>query len=73
VGYVQPLQIALGQMAMGEPLLAIDCLSKGAQGCDPHMLWLHLWPLLDPLRDEAEFKSLLRHLGLPKPVPADAV
>jgi tetratricopeptide (TPR) repeat protein len=66
-GYVEPLQIALGYIAFGEPLLAIEWLAKGAEIGDIHMLWLHLWPFLDPLREHPRFKDLLRRTGLPRP------
>lgn len=65
-GYVQPLQLALGYIAMGDPLLAIEWLGEGAKQRDPHMLWLHLWPFLDPLREDTRFKDLLRRFSPPK-------
>jgi Flp pilus assembly protein TadD len=66
-GYVEPLQLALGYIAFGDLLLAIEWLGTGADVGDIHMLWLHLWPFLDPLRELAEFKELIRRLGLPSP------
>jgi Flp pilus assembly protein TadD len=64
-GYVEPLQLALGYIAFNEPLLAIEWLGKGADVGDIHMIWLHLWPFLDSLREYPEFKDLIRHVGLP--------
>jgi tetratricopeptide (TPR) repeat protein len=65
-GYVQPLQLALGYMALGDAPLALEWLGKGADAGDPHMLWLHLWPFLDPLRGHPEFLDLIQRLGLPQ-------
>ncbi|HEX3747695.1 MAG TPA: hypothetical protein VHW09_27355 [Bryobacteraceae bacterium] len=64
-GYIEPLQLALGYIAFNEPLSAIEWLEKGVVAGNAHMLWLHLWPFLDPLRAHPNFKALLSTLGLP--------
>jgi hypothetical protein len=70
-GYVEPLQVALGHLSFGDYSLAVESLAQGAGIGDIHMLWLHLWPFLDPLRERADFKSLVKKLGLPAaPEPA---
>jgi hypothetical protein len=30
------------------------------------MVWLHLWPVFDPLRGHRRFKTLIRRMKLPK-------
>jgi len=70
LGYIEPLQLVLGHMAFGEHSLAIEWLSRATDTGNIHMLWLHLWPFLDPLRENPEFKNLLQRTGLPcPPVP----
>jgi Tfp pilus assembly protein PilF len=64
-GYVDPLQLALGWMAFNEPERAIEWLGKGADAGNAHMLWLHLWPFLDELREHPRFKDLIARLRLP--------
>jgi Flp pilus assembly protein TadD len=67
-GYVEPLQLALGCMAFNESERAIEWLGKGADAGNAHMLWLHLWPFLDELREHPNFKRLIARVGLP-PAP----
>jgi len=43
---------------------AIDSLHKACDDHDPAMVWLHLWPFLDPLRGEPEFAELLKRMNL---------
>lgn len=68
--YVPCLQLALAQMAVSEPLKAIHWLRRAANEFDPFMTWLHLWPILDPLRQYDEFKTLIGELRLPAGVLA---
>jgi tetratricopeptide (TPR) repeat protein len=69
-GYLEPMQLALGYLAFGQYDQTIEQLKKGADVGDFHMLWLHLWPFLDPLRENEEFKALLRRIGLPSTKPS---
>ena len=66
--YVQPLQMALGCMALAKPVKAIEWLSRGCDEFEPLLLWLHLWPVFDPLRKHTEFVRLIKRIGLPKGV-----
>lgn len=63
--YIQPLQLALGHMALGEIPEAVDFLSKACDEDDPFTAWLHLWPVLDPLKRYPEFRALLRKWRFP--------
>jgi hypothetical protein len=62
---VAPVQLALAYMAVNELEKAIKCLGHACDQHDPRMAWLHLWPILDPLRDRGEFKALVNRMGLP--------
>ena len=63
--YIQPMQLALGYLAQGNPLEAIAFLSAACEEGDPFTAWLHLWPFLDPLRRFPEFRALLRRWKFP--------
>ena len=64
-GYVQPMQLALAYMAMGDTAQAVHFLGNACDESDPFTAWLHLWPLLDPLRRDADFRQLLRKWKFP--------
>jgi tetratricopeptide (TPR) repeat protein len=64
-GRLSPLQFALANLALGKRAEAIDFLSQSCDELDPLMMWLHLWPVFDCLRDEPAFKTLLYQQGLP--------
>jgi hypothetical protein len=55
----------LCQMAVNELDEAIAELDRACGEGDPKMIWLHLWPLFDPLREYEGFKALLARLRLP--------
>jgi tetratricopeptide (TPR) repeat protein len=63
--YWSPLQHALGQIAYGEHDEALASLSEAFNERSPFMAWLHLWPLLDPLRGDKRFTRLLTRMKLP--------
>jgi hypothetical protein len=68
-----PIQRALGCMAMGRTLpdrsgnemTAIQYLKVACGQQHPLTVWLHLWPIFDPLRDDPQFKALIRRMKLP--------
>jgi hypothetical protein len=31
----------------------------------PLMVWLHLWPVFDPLGEDTRFKALIKRMNLP--------
>lgn len=65
--YVRPLQVALGYMALGDHNKALGQLELACEEHDPFLAWLHLWPILDPIRDYPAFKALIRAMRLPYP------
>lgn len=57
--------LAVAYMALGKFDKAIARLKRLAELHHPLMVWLHLWPFFDPIRDEPGFKSLISKMGLP--------
>src|ERR1019366_5759763 len=53
-----PVNMALMYMGLDRNQEAIEELGKACRDHDPLMVWLHLWPVLDPLRGEEGFKAL---------------
>ncbi len=62
---VSPFHLGLAFLAIGEFRTAIEWLGRDAERGHPLMAWLHLWPLLDPLRNLPEFESLISGKHLP--------
>ncbi len=60
---------ALAYMGLGRIDEAVKELSLACDDGDPLMLWLHLWPIFDPLRNHKGFKALLKRIGLAKKRP----
>ena len=60
-----PVSRALAHMGLGRPGEAIEALENACDMAHPLMVWLHLWPIFDPLRDEARFKALIKRMNLP--------
>jgi len=67
-----PVNMALIYMAFGCNQEAIKQLGKACDDLNPLMAWLHLWPILDPLREEEDFKALIRRMNLPASALASA-
>lgn len=59
--------LALAYMAVGEFDKSIAKLKRLAELHHPLLVWLHLWPFFDPLRDEPDFKLLISKMRLPTP------
>ncbi len=59
------LQSALCHLALGEPQKAIAALRRARDEHDPLMIWAHLWPFLDPLREHKQFQRLIREMDFP--------
>jgi hypothetical protein len=51
-------------MGLGDNKQAITWLNRGYQDRSEHMLYLGLEPLVDPLRGDKGFVSLLKRVGL---------
>ena len=62
---VSPFHIAIACMALGEQQKAIELLGEDVERGHPMMAWLHLWPLFDPLREDAQFEALVARMNLP--------
>ena len=60
-----PSHLALGWMALDDPSKAVEMLSVDFDRGHPLMAWLHLWPILDPLREMPSFQSLTGRMNLP--------
>jgi TolB-like protein/Flp pilus assembly protein TadD len=65
LGYVSPFAIALAHTGLGQREEAFAWLQRAAATHDPYLAINHREPLLDPLRSDPRFASLLRRMGLP--------
>jgi hypothetical protein len=63
-GYVRHSQLALAYMAVGRNHEAVTELRLACKEHDPVMAWLHLWPILDPLRTDQKFQALVKRMEL---------
>ncbi|HWS87768.1 MAG TPA: winged helix-turn-helix domain-containing protein [Pyrinomonadaceae bacterium] len=63
--YVQPYGLALVHLGLGEREEALGRLRQAFELREPNLLWLGVNPRFDPLRADAEFKELLRRVGVP--------
>lgn len=62
--YVPALSIALIYTALGERNLAVEWLGRSYQDRSTHMIYAKVDPLLDPLRSQSGFRSVLQQMGL---------
>ena len=60
-----PLSFALAYMGMGKTEEAIAKLTDAMDDGHPLMVWLHLWPVFDPLREHEGFGRLVARMNLP--------
>lgn len=63
--YVPPTSIARIHAALGEADEAFRWLDRAAAVRDDWILFIDGWPRFEPIRDDARFDSLRRHIGLP--------
>ena len=63
--YIPPSYFAILWMGLGDKKQAMDWLDRGYKDRSEHMLYLGLEPLVDPLRADPRFVSLLKQVGLP--------
>jgi hypothetical protein len=63
--FLSPCQLAVGYIALGDVEQAIPLLAQDFDRHHPLLVWLHLWPLLDPLREHPTFRRLLHRMHLP--------
>jgi len=59
-----PFHLAIAYMALGDHERAVTLLRQDAERGHPLMVWLHLWPLFDPLRERSDFQHLLTSINL---------
>jgi len=62
--YVPPSYLAIVAIAMGHKDRAFAYLDKSYQDRSEHMLYLGVEPLVDPLRNDPRFESLLKKVGI---------
>jgi tetratricopeptide (TPR) repeat protein len=65
--YVAPYFFAGIYVCLGQNDLAIQCLEKSYEERSHWLIYLHIDPSMDPLRDNPRFQDLLRRVGLPSP------
>ena len=63
--YVASYFFAGIHIGLGEHDRAIECLEKSYEEHSHWLLYLHIDPSMDALRDHARFQDLLRRIGLP--------
>jgi hypothetical protein len=71
--YVAPYFFAGIHIGLGENERAIECLEKSYQEHSHWLIYLHMDPGMDSLRDHPRFQDLLRRIGLPALTAAIAV
>lgn len=59
------LSLAVAYMALKRTDEAITQLQKACDQGNPFATFLHLWPIFDPLREQAGFKALISRMQLP--------
>jgi TolB-like protein len=62
--YVAPSYQAIVYIGLGDKEQAFTWLEKSYRDRSEHMLYLRMEPLVDPLRDDPRFASLLKRVGL---------
>jgi serine/threonine protein kinase/tetratricopeptide (TPR) repeat protein len=65
--YVAPYFFAGIHIGLGDNDRAIECLEKSYEERSHWLIYLHLDPGMDGLRDDSRFQELLRRVGLPVP------
>ncbi|HTF66105.1 MAG TPA: protein kinase, partial [Edaphobacter sp.] len=63
--YVAPYFLAGIHIGLGENERAIECLEKSYEEHSHWLIYLHLDPSMDGLRDNPRFQDLLQRIGLP--------
>ncbi len=64
--FVTPWQIATLYTRAGKKSEALEWLEKAYQAHDPNMPYISMDPIFDPLRNEPQFRELLRRMKLPE-------
>jgi tetratricopeptide (TPR) repeat protein len=64
--YVNPFEIALIYVGLGEKNHAFEWLDRAYQERSDMMVYLNADPRLDPVRSEPRFDQLVRKVGIPR-------
>jgi tetratricopeptide (TPR) repeat protein len=64
-GYASALGLAEVSVALGDRERAFLWLDQAAEERSFHLVYVKVWPELDPLRSDPRFQALVRRLGLP--------
>ncbi len=64
-GYISSYHIALIYSGLGEIDNALEWLEKALDERDNWMVWLNIYPVFDILRDNPQFISIVKKVGLP--------
>jgi hypothetical protein len=62
--YASALDLADIHVALGDPERAFRWLDQAASERSFHLIYLKVWPELDPLRPDPRFRALILRLGL---------
>jgi eukaryotic-like serine/threonine-protein kinase len=68
--YVAPYFLAGIYVGIGENSHALECLERAYEEKSHWLVYLHMDPSMDPLRDDPHFQDLLRRVGLPPRGPS---
>ncbi|MGE3511654.1 MAG: tetratricopeptide repeat protein [Vicinamibacterales bacterium] len=60
--YIGAVQFALAYQGLGELDDALAWMSRACDERDPLMVWLHRWPILDPMRGHPRFEELVHKM-----------
>ncbi|MBI4539164.1 MAG: hypothetical protein HY704_06600 [Gemmatimonadetes bacterium] len=63
--YVPPVCVARVYARLGEIDCAFAWLERALEICDPWLVFLNVWPRLEPLREDPRFRTVLRRVRLP--------
>jgi tetratricopeptide (TPR) repeat protein len=63
--YIAPYFLAGIHIGMGENDRALECLERAYEEKSHWLIYLHIDPSMDALRDDVRFQDLLRRVGLP--------
>jgi Tfp pilus assembly protein PilF/TolB-like protein len=63
-GAVNPVDLACPYVALGDSRAALEILSRAVTARDSGLLYLKVYPFLEPLRSTAEYRGLIRKIGL---------
>jgi TolB-like protein/DNA-binding winged helix-turn-helix (wHTH) protein len=67
--YASPVQFAIVHVALGDHDTAFAWLERAYLARDHDLAFIKVWAMLEPLRDDPRFASLVRRMGLPVSAP----